>query len=199
MWLYQVLKILVRIPWRILYGVSCTGRENIPKKGAALICSNHIHWIDPFIHGLAQRRPFWSMAKVELFENKVLAYLIRSLGGFPIRRGKSDVGAMENAEDLLRRGEMITMFPEGHRSETGNLQDYKPGVVLLAHHTGSPIIPSVIISKKPYRLFGPVHVIYGRPVTSHDLGVTNGERSQLRTAARKLREIAQQMMDGARS
>ena len=196
MWLYQVLR-LIRIPCRLLYGVICIGRENIPKKGPALICSNHIHWIDPFIHGLAQRRSFWSMAKEELFKSKLSAFLIKSMGGFPIRRGKNDVGAMENAEELLRQGKMVAVFPEGHRSETGILQDYKPGVVLLAHHTGSPIIPSVIATKKPYRLFGPVKVIYGKPMTSHELGVTSGERSQLRHAARKLRDIAQQMLDGA--
>jgi len=142
------------------------------------------------------------MAKVELFKSKFVAFIIRSLGGFPIKRGQSDVGAMENAEDLLRRGEMIAVFPEGHRSEDGNLLEYKPGIILLAHHTGSPIIPSVITlnkpySKKPYNLFGYVKVIYGKPLTSEQLGVTSGERAQLRRAAKKLREIAQQMLDEA--
>lgn len=117
-----------------------TGREHIPARGGFIVVSNHLSNADPPILGAAiARRRLRFMAKQELFKLP-WGVVIRSYGAFPVKRFDADVGALLNAERLLKRGEVVAMFPEGTRSRTGKIGKAHPGTALIALRSGVPVI-----------------------------------------------------------
>ena len=127
--------LLVFCHWRV------SGRGNVPAHGAAIIAPNHISYLDPPAVGSAFDRQIFFMAKAELFEVPFLGWLIRQCGAFPVRRGVADRAALRQAEQLLRAGHGVMVFPEGTRSEDGRLTPAELGIAMLALRTGAPVVP----------------------------------------------------------
>jgi 1-acyl-sn-glycerol-3-phosphate acyltransferase len=116
----------------ILGPIRSIRRDRVPRSGGLLILANHLADVDPVVVQLASPRPMHFMAKSELFEMPVLGNLIRAYGAFPVKRGEPDRTSIKRAVNLLRMGEVVCVFPEGQLSESGELQELKPGIALLA-------------------------------------------------------------------
>jgi 1-acyl-sn-glycerol-3-phosphate acyltransferase len=154
----------------VLYVVSSrdiSGTENIPRKGAVILTSNHFSVGDPpVLSGVFPRRIVW-MAKKELFV-PVVGTLYRMAGFIPVRRFEGDLKALRRSQEILKRGHVLGMFPEGTRSG-GHLGAGEPGTALLALRTGAPILPTAIWGTEnvslPKYLFRRtrVHIRYGSP------------------------------------
>jgi len=146
---------LARMPLQFFlkfyFRASRAGYEQIPASGAAIIASNHRSFFDPFVIGTMSRRPIYYVAKSELFRNPVLAWFISALGGFPVERGTGDRDAIHTAKELLARGELVLIFPEGTRTRPGPLAKPKRGVGRLALESGAPVIPVAIIGTEDVR------------------------------------------------
>jgi glycerol-3-phosphate dehydrogenase (NAD(P)+) len=128
------------------------GREHIPAKGPVILAANHRSFFDPFVIGTMTRRPIYYVAKKELFGyNRLLAWLLNALGAFPVDRGAGDRDTIDTAEIILRRGEIVLMFPEGTRTRPGALGKPKRGVGRLALETGAPVVPIAIIGTEDIR------------------------------------------------
>jgi 1-acyl-sn-glycerol-3-phosphate acyltransferase len=127
------------------------GREHIPTSGALIIASNHRSFMDPFVIGMMLRRPTYFVAKTELFRNPVIAWLLSSLGAFPVERGHGDRDAMITARAILERGDVVVIFPEGTRTRPGALGAPKRGVGRLALETGAPVVPVALIGTEAIR------------------------------------------------
>ncbi len=165
---------LVRTPLQLFFHVylrmSRMGREHIPRHGPAIIASNHRSFFDPFVIGTMAGRPMYYVAKRELFEiHPLLSWLLRTLGAFPVDRGKGDQDTIGTAKRLLARGELVLIFPEGTRTRPGPLGRPRRGVGRLALETGVPVIPVAIIGtesiRRGWRLRPrKVRVRAGRPV-----------------------------------
>ena len=80
------------------------------------------------------------MAKSELFEMRLTAWAMWLMDAFPIRRGEPDRAALRHAAELAKAGEAVCVFPEGQLTETGELQEIKPGVALIVRMAGVPCI-----------------------------------------------------------
>lgn len=141
------------------------GLENLPK-GPAILAANHIHAWDPPALAIVLTRVAAFMAKAELFTYPGLRWLFRGLHAFPVRRGQPDRQAIRRANQYLTQGYLLVMFPEGHRSETGDLQATRKGAAFLARHTKVPVVPVGIVG--PYRLFQPVTFQFGPAFTVAD-------------------------------
>lgn len=138
---------LVRFGFRILLNWRATGKENVPRDGALIVVCNHVHLTDPLLLMCAFPRWITYMAKEELFRYPVLSSILRSGRVLPVPRGgsveqKRDL--MRQSEEVLQRGEVLALFPEGRRDHTGILLKGKPGAAVLAAHTGAQIVPAAI-------------------------------------------------------
>lgn len=133
------------------------GREHIPASGPLIVVSNHLNNADPPIlaSGIAKRRIHF-MAKIELFRMP-FGIIVRLYGAFPVRRFDADMAAMLHAERLLKRGEVIGMFPEGTRSRSGKLGKPHPGTAVIALRTGAPVLPCAIVGTEQLR--NPLNVL----------------------------------------
>jgi 1-acyl-sn-glycerol-3-phosphate acyltransferase len=170
-------KLRWKIPYHLLkrfvllaFHVDVTGRDNLPKKGACIIASNHISYLDPPLLGFASGRELHYLAKEGLFTeaNKAFTWLITAYNAIPLRREGADLTALRRVLSLLERGEVVVLFPEGTRSTSGRLLPAKPGLGFVAWHAGVPVIP-VYISGANARirdiLLGKerIRVAFGRP------------------------------------
>jgi 1-acyl-sn-glycerol-3-phosphate acyltransferase len=156
---YSLLWILFRGLFGLLLRVEVEGMENVPDEGPVILCPNHIHAIDPPLVSAIVYRPAFHMAKAELFG--YLGWILPRVGAFPVHRGRPDRQAIRTATHLLRQGRMVVIFPEGHRSATGDLGPARHGAARLSLATGAPVVPVAI--RGPYRLFGRVQVRFGPP------------------------------------
>lgn len=129
---------------RINGGLEIIGLENIPKKGGALVAANHISYLDPPAIGSAIPRKPTFMARKGLFEIPVLRWFIRHFA-FPVDREQPRPSTIKDAVKRLRSGELVLMFPEGRRSDSGELLTAKRGAGMIASLANVPVIPTIII------------------------------------------------------
>jgi glycerol-3-phosphate dehydrogenase (NAD(P)+) len=141
---YWAARIPVQILLKLYFRASRLGQEQIPGSGPAILASNHRSFLDPFVIGTMSRRPIYYIAKSELFGNPLLAWFLSALGAFPVRRGAGDADAIRTAHELLARGELVLIFPEGTRTRPGPLGCPKRGIGRLALASGAPVIPVAI-------------------------------------------------------
>ena len=125
--LYRVGQAVCRPIMKVFYRYKFINNNSIPHEGAYIIASNHMSFSDPVLLGLGQRRRLFFMAKQELFKNKFFAGLIRALGAFPVERGAGDGKAIKTGEDLIKEGNVMTIFIEGGRTKTGEFMRPRSG------------------------------------------------------------------------
>src|SRR5687768_2992983 len=143
---YNVLRPIFTVIFRTFWPLRVVGAEHVPKEGAAVVVSNHLSMVDPFVVSYGAHRMVSFMAKEELFGVPFVGLLIRKLGAFPVDRSRQDATSLRVALTVLRGGELLGMFPEGTRSNTGEMQEMRTGAVRLASKTGMPIIPTAVVN-----------------------------------------------------
>ena len=150
-WFYYVGRLLMRILLVLFTRWQVNGKENIPREGPLLVVANHVNAADPPLVGVSLSRKAMFMAKEELFRSKFIGYFVRGFGAFPVRRGRLDMKALRQADQLLAQGFALVMFPEGPRSRSGQLQPALPGSALIAARSCAPILPIGIIGTEKLR------------------------------------------------
>ena len=144
-----------------------TGRENIPQTGPLVIVCNHISLWDPVAVAVAVNRQVFFMAKEELFHYPVFGRLLRIVGAFPVKRGQSDREAIKKSLEILKRGQVLGVFPEGHRMYSDKLGEFQEGAVHLAIKRNAYILPvGVVGTRGMFRKgwFHPFTVNIGQPM-----------------------------------
>ncbi len=179
---------MVRVALFFIFPMKIIGRENIPKKGGLILCSNHISYMDPVYLSLASKRPVFYMAKEELFKNPFLGWLLRSLGAFPVKRGAKDHGGLHTGEEIVKRGRIMGIFPEGTRSKNLEPQRAKSGIALIASQAGADVLPAAIATKRKIRPFRRVTVRIGKIIPNEALAVKEGRPSEIKAAAGRIME-----------
>jgi 1-acyl-sn-glycerol-3-phosphate acyltransferase len=119
--------------------------DAIPREGPVILAANHNSNADAVLIGAfltprLGRRIHW-LGKKEMFEWPIVGWMARNGGVVPVDRGAADVEAFRIAQRILQAGHVLMVFPEGTRSPTGELQQPKDGLALLALRTNATIVP----------------------------------------------------------
>jgi 1-acyl-sn-glycerol-3-phosphate acyltransferase len=174
-----------------VYRCRVRGAENLPHDGPVIVVTNHKANLDPVLVGMLFDRPLRYMAKKELFGNAALRKLIVSLGAFPIDRGAGDRAALKTSLEILAGGEVLLMFPEGHRRRDDAVHEFLPGVGMLALRSTAAVLPMAMEgTQRMFRDGRPglpaLRALVGPPLDLSDLPGRNSKTYQ--EAARRMRD-----------
>lgn len=185
--LYQALR-WVAVLFCLRYKITYVGRENIPQDGGYIIACNHQSGVDPIILGRGVKRTIHFMAKEELFENEALGIFIKHLNAFPVRRGQGDTAAVEFAEEIVRNGYVLGIFPEGTRSKDFKPARGKSGTALIAKVTGADVLPVSIYTSDRYKKGTRLTVRFGKVIKNEEFGFTEEPHStaELKSATKRI-------------
>ena len=166
--LYRFVFQLVRWIVRLLFRVTVTGVENIPKP-PFIIAANHQAWFDPaFIIPFFPEVPvIYTMAKREtVFNRGWKRRILAPLGVFPIspEKGQLDEVGLRTVYQLLERGGVVLMFPEGRYSRGRAIRPLKVGIGYFALQAGVPICPVAVSGTDRLFPFRRIEVSIGPPV-----------------------------------
>jgi len=162
-WTYDAAKLSLGVIFK-LWRMRVFGAANVPKTGPVIVACNHVSYFDPPLLGTACPRRIRYMAKAELFKMSVLGPLITAFGAYPVERSGTPMAAVRRSVEVLRRGEVIGIFPEGTRNLDGTVQAHE-GVALLASLGKSPVVPAAVAGTREAGRFRRFEVIFGRPLS----------------------------------
>lgn len=192
---YSLLRGLAIIIFKVFFAIKIQGKENVPSRGGAILTSNHLSYLDPIVLGLLTPRKINFMAKEELFENFFFRLLITKLGAFPVKRERIDKIVYQKTLDILKKGELLALFPEGTRSWKGKLGQLQQGTVKIALRANVPLIPVIIQGtekvlprgKKMVRL-AKIKARIGKPLRSKKFSKKEDAKSNVEKLHKKLED-----------
>ena len=190
---------LARRAWRI----EVSGLERVPVDGPAVVCANHVSFLDSAVLMLLMPRPITFVGKSEYMDSWKTRRLFPAMGMIPIDRGGGErsEAALAAAERVLRNGGLFGIFPEGTRSRDGMLYRGKTGAARLAARVGCPILPVGIVGTREIqppgarapRVSGAIRVTIGAPVHP-GRGVRTGDGGSAQLDGMELRAVTDEVM-----
>jgi 1-acyl-sn-glycerol-3-phosphate acyltransferase len=126
-----------------MWDIQMSGYERLPDSGPAILCPNHISFLDSAFLTFTMPRNISFVGKAEYMDSWKTKYLFPAMGMIPIDRsgGSKSETALDAARGVLGRGELFGIFPEGTRSRDGLLHKARTGAARLAMSIGCPIYP----------------------------------------------------------
>lgn len=159
---------------RTLWKVEVEGLHRLPPEGGAILCPNHVSFLDSAFLMMAVPRRISFIGKAEYMDSWKTKYLFPAMGMIPIDRsgGRASEAALTAAADALGRGHLFGIFPEGTRSRDGLLHKGHTGAARLALGAGFPIFPVGVIGTveiqppdaKVPKLFKSATIRIGQPI-----------------------------------
>ncbi len=131
-----------------IYRIKPKGMDNIPHDGAALLCCNHVSFVDPLILGGYIRRPVRFVMYYKIFNIPVLNWIFKAAKAIPIAGFKEDEAmykqAFASVKEALEDGDLVCIFPEGGLTPDGTIQEFKSGIEKIIEQTPVPVIPMAL-------------------------------------------------------
>jgi 1-acyl-sn-glycerol-3-phosphate acyltransferase len=186
---FKIVQPIVEAALRSIIRFEIRGRENLPQNGPIIAVLNHLNLIDPPLHIISiLPRASIVMAKEELFcywPIPIFRILMDVAEAYPVRRrgtAEERWQAIRYAEEVLAKGLVFGIYPEGTRSKTGQLKEAYHGCAIIALRTGAPLIPVCICGTEKLRGSGwltrpKVTMTFGKPFTLPPIeGEPTGEK-----------------------
>lgn len=192
---YLILKNLVLGPiLLVLFRPWIRGGENIPKRGGAILASNHLSFVDSIFLPLKVRRPVTFLAKSDYFTGKgfkgaLIRWFFKATGQLPIDRsgGKASEDSLNTGLGVLERELLLGIYPEGTRSPDAKLYRGRTGIARMALEAKVPVLPVAMIDTEKVQPLGQkyprihrVGVKVGEPLDFSRFAGMEGERAVLR-------------------
>ncbi|MEJ1960055.1 MAG: MFS transporter [Gammaproteobacteria bacterium] len=129
----------------VIYRLKVTGIERIPERGPALLICNHVSFVDPIVISAACPRPIRFIMEAAIFRIPVLNGVFRGMKAIPVAPAKEDPAVYERAFEVvakeLRDGQLVCIFPEGQLTKTGEVGEFRAGMLRILKETPVPVIP----------------------------------------------------------
>jgi len=165
-----------RISMTLAYRIRVHGLENFPDHDRLLVCANHQSFLDPVILGVVCPRPINYLGRKTLFRFAAVGWLLSWNDTIAIDRD-AGFGGMKETMRRIKRGESVLMFPEGTRSDDGELKPIKSGFCVMAKRTKATLMPvgfdgafqaysRKMILPRP----GNIQVVIGKPIPFEEFG-----------------------------
>ena len=144
---YAIARLLATPLYRTLWRVHVEGGGRLPQRGPAILAANHVSFFDSVVLIMTLRRTLSFVGKVEYLDSWKTRRVLPALGMIPVDRsdGRRAMAALKIASEVLRGGNMFAIYPEGTRSQDGDLQAGHTGAAYLSMATGVPIVPTGIV------------------------------------------------------
>ncbi len=173
---FRFARMLCRIFCKMFFHIRFVGLENIPKKGAFVLVSNHQSFLDPVLCGICIGRCLYFLTRDTLFKG-FFGRLISSVNTIPVRRGEADILAIRTVISKLKDGSGVCLFPEATRTTDGKISQFKPGFGLLCRRGNAAVVPAVIDGAfecwpRHKKIFSPgskITVCYGKCIPADDV------------------------------
>ncbi|GAA1844103.1 lysophospholipid acyltransferase family protein [Microbacterium koreense] len=171
------------------------GRRNVPASGAAILASNHLSFVDSIFLPLMIDRPVTFLAKSDYFTGKGLKgwatrFFFKATGQLPIDRsgGKASEASLNTGLQVLGRGDLLGIYPEGTRSPDGKLYRGRTGIARMALEARVPVVPVVMVDTDTMMPIGTriprvarVGIVIGEPLDFSRFEGMEGDRYILRS------------------
>ncbi len=205
--LYKVERAIFTGVLRAWFRPKVVGREHIPETGPVILAPVHRSFADFGFAAFCTDRKLFFMTKDEMWKSKWLGKLLLTVGAFPVHRESADREALQRAEEVLRKGEALVLFPEGQRRSGPVIENLMEGATFLSARTGAPIVPIGIGGSdlampkgstipKPYT----IEVVIGPAIPSPPrTGGGRVSRSAVRAATVELEKAIQVVYDEAKA
>jgi len=136
---------------RLLCRIDAESLKSVPQRGPLILVCNHINAIEvPVVFPRLHPRTVTGFAKSETWDNPILGPMFDIWNVIPIHRGQADITALRHGLKVLEEGNILAITPEGTRSGDGRLQRGHPGMVMLALHSGAPLLPLVYYGNEEF-------------------------------------------------
>lgn len=204
---YRVLRGIFHALMALWFRPRVTGKEHVPTEGRVILAPVHRSNLDFGFAPFCSNRKLFFMAKHQLWQKRWFGNLLLDLGAFPVHRDAPDRESMRHAEDVLKRDQLLVVFPEGARQTGPVIEELLEGAAFLAARTGAVIVPvgiggsDVAMPKgakfpKPLR----IRVVIGEPMAPPERSEGGRvARSRVHAATEELRERLQAVYDEART
>ncbi len=167
---YNFVIAVVTLFAKLFYRHKIFGKQHI-QQGSAILASNHDSYFDPPLLSISCPEPVFFLARKTLFMG-LFGKMIYALNARPVSGGAANLQIFREISALLEQGKKIIIFPEGTRSQDGNLGQFKAGIFLLFQRTHCAIQPAYIAgsysiwgrSRKWPKLSGRTACIFGSPL-----------------------------------
>lgn len=176
---------------RLLYRVQVIGASHVPEKGAALLISNHLSYVDAVILQMASPRPIRFLAFSGGRVHPLLRWFYRKAGVIEVDSSRP-LGWFRETVAALRDGQVVCLFPEGEISRTGQLMQLRHGFVLMAKKANVAVVPAIIdglwgsvfsfsgntyLWKSPRLTPTPVCVVFGEAISPEAVSVGSARKA----------------------
>lgn len=162
-------------------GYRARGCEILDGAEGGLVLANHQSFLDPLLIGLNLHRPVSFVARDSLFKVPLVGWVLRNTYVMPISREAASSASLRETIRRMQHGYLVGLFPEGTRTETGTVGDFKPGFVALIRRAKLPVYPVGIAGG--YQALGKgrwflrparVRVVMGEPISVEELAQFEG-------------------------
>ncbi len=170
------------------------GLENLPDKPGALFVGNHTSILDIPALISVMEFPTAFVSKKELDNTPMVGKLLKLIGCVSLDRQniRQALEAVKEASERLQQGINMVVFPEGTRSKTGQIGEFKKGSIRIATAVGAPVVPfrieglrGVLEGNKGIQIEPrEVHIYFGKPIEV--AGMTRQEQKKLADDMRRI-------------
>ena len=158
---FKLFSKVIKLAGNIWFGGKVYRNEYIPINGPCILAGNHLSNYDSYMLYKGTKRTLYSIGKKELLEGK-FGWFFKIMNVIGVDRNNKNPEAKKKAIEILNKGNVLVIFPEGTYHKKELLLPFKPGAISFAEKTKAPIIPFAI--KGPWKFRSHPKIVFGKPI-----------------------------------